>query len=43
MKIYYFSDKNFLDMKKSFEESFKDDFNKQFKFIERAKLKIFNF
>ena len=38
MKIYYFSDKNFLDMKKSFEESFKDDFEKQFKFIEKINL-----
>jgi hypothetical protein len=38
MKIYYFSDKNFLDMKTSFEESFKDDFEKQFKFIEKINL-----
>ena len=38
MKIYYFSDNNFLDMKNSFEESFKDDFNKQYKFIKNINL-----
>lgn len=34
MKIFYFSDNSFLDMKDHFEKSFKDPFDKQFKFLE---------
>jgi hypothetical protein len=35
MKIYYFSDKSFLQMKTNFELSFKDTFNRQFQFLEK--------
>jgi len=34
MKIYYFSDTSFLDMKTNFENSFKDNFDKNFYFLE---------
>jgi dUTP pyrophosphatase len=33
MKIYYFSDSNFSDMKEKFESSFKDEFDKQHYFL----------
>jgi hypothetical protein len=38
MKIFYFSDKTFLDMKENFEFSFKDTFNKQYKFLENINI-----
>jgi histidinol phosphatase-like enzyme len=38
MKIYYFSDESFLDMKNQFELSFKDDLDKQFKFIQNINI-----
>ncbi len=38
MKIFYFSDDTFLDMKTNFELSFKDDFDKQFKFVEKINI-----
>ncbi len=38
MKIYYFSDDSFLDMKINFETSFKDNFNKQFKYLENINI-----
>jgi hypothetical protein len=38
MKIYYFSDSTFLDMKNNFELSFKDDFDKQYQFIENINI-----
>ena len=38
MKIYYFSDESFLDMKDQFELSFKDDLDKQFKFIQNINI-----
>ena len=34
MKIFYFSDETFLDMKTNFELSFQEEFDKQFKFIQ---------
>jgi len=34
MKIFYFSDPQFLDMKERFENSFKEDFEREFKYIE---------
>jgi hypothetical protein len=33
MKICYFSDSHFLEMKEKFESSFKDDFDKQYHFV----------
>jgi hypothetical protein len=38
MKIYYFSDETFLDMKNTFELSFKDDLDKQFQFIQNINI-----
>ena len=38
MKIFYFSDNSFLEMKTQFELSFKDAFNKQFKFLENINI-----
>jgi len=38
MKIFYFSDDTFLDMKTNFELSFKDDFDKQFQFVEKINI-----
>lgn len=35
MKLFYFSDSTFIDMKTKFENSFKDDFEKKFQFIEK--------
>jgi len=38
MKIYYFSDESFLDMKNKFEYSFKDNFEKKFKYLDNVNL-----
>jgi hypothetical protein len=38
MKIFYFSDDNFLDMKTNFELSFKEEFDKQFKFVKNINI-----
>lgn len=38
MKIFYFSDSSFLDMKQNFENSFKDDFEKRFFYLEKVNL-----
>ena len=38
MKIFYFSDNSFLEMKNNFESSFKDEFDKQFKFLENINI-----
>lgn len=38
MKIFYFSDNSFLDMKDKFELSFKDEFEKNFFFLEKVNL-----
>lgn len=38
MKIFYFSDKTFLEMKAKFELSFKDAFDKQFKYLENLNI-----
>jgi hypothetical protein len=38
MKIYYFSDETFLDMKTNFELSFKEYFDKQFKFVKNINI-----
>jgi len=40
MKIYYFTDDTFLDMKTNFDLSFKDNFDKQFKFIQNINVDI---
>jgi len=38
MKLFYFSDPGFLDMKEKFEHSIQDPFDKQFHFIEKIQL-----
>ena len=38
MKIFYFSDDAFLDMKTSFELSFKEEFDKQFKLVKNINI-----
>lgn len=38
MKIFYFSDETFLDMKTNFELSFQEEFDKQFKFIQNLNI-----
>jgi len=38
MKIFYFSDDTFLDMKTNFELSFKDNFDKQFKYVKNINI-----
>jgi hypothetical protein len=38
MKIFYFSDETFLDMKTNFELSFKEEFDKQFKFVKNINI-----
>ena len=38
MKLFYFSDIGFLDMKEKFENSIQDPFDKQFHFIENVQL-----
>jgi hypothetical protein len=38
MKIFYFSDSSFLDMKDKFEKSFIDDFDKNFYFLENINI-----
>ena len=40
MKIFYFCDKTFLDMKENFEKSFKDDFQKKFSFVQNINIKV---
>ena len=38
MKIFYFSDESFLDMKNHFESSFKEDLEKQFTYLENINI-----
>jgi hypothetical protein len=38
MKIFYFSDNSFLEMKQHFESSFKDDFSKQYTLLENINI-----
>jgi len=38
MKIFYFSDDTFLNMKTNFELSFKEEFDKQFKFVKNINI-----
>jgi len=38
MKIFYFSDDTFLDMKTNFELSFKEEFDKQFKYVKNINI-----
>jgi len=38
MKLFYFSDDTFLDMKTNFELSFKDEFDKQFRLVKNINI-----